>query len=247
MTNLVTLVMPHGPQGQHTVDLDALTAKAAALAEALAEDMYRWIRTRSTKPMRDMYHPGHAELMVGPDSPDLDRPILGTFESWEKVPDDSAEDVHRILEREARKLGHWYPVARDGSDLPHSRAAANDDGLTRGQVFDLLRRRRSCAGITPDEWMRNSTRGLNGFPRPVRHNGQVSLWSRKDVEDFIAGRAVIDQLAHELASARKGVDAAMGDLRRTLVPQLEAGQLTEVYAAALAGVDRMTVRSWLGK
>jgi len=52
--------------------------------------------------------------------------------------------------------------------------------------------------------------------------------------------------ADEAAAAREGAAHYMGELRRAVMAAVEAG-ISESETARLAGVTRMTVRSWLGK
>lgn len=125
MTTPITLEMPAGPAGRHTIDLDTLSPKARALAEAIAATGKRWIHIRSIAPLRDLYHtPADAEFIHGVSHHALDEPAVRIFESWQKNRTGRCDSVATILEYEARKMDGWYPVAdRHGTDLPSSAAA----------------------------------------------------------------------------------------------------------------------------
>jgi len=178
----IELVMPRGPKGVHRVDLAALTPRARALAEAIAQTQLRWIRIKSVAPLRDLYASQEAAAFFGGDA--LNEPRLGTFESWADN-FGGGRTVEQVLESEARKLHGWYPIADDGTDLPSSQAARADDGLTPGQAFRLLADLSAGVGRAGVEaWMRTATRGLDGHPPPVRHNGLTSLWSEQQLRDY---------------------------------------------------------------
>lgn len=190
---VIELEMPRGPAGRHRVHLGSLTPKARALAEAIAQTDWRWIRTRSVQPRRELYAPGHAELMWGSGSAVLDQPEDGKFEGWMVNPTPSGYSIGHILEWEARKLTGCYPIGDDGHDLPSSQAARLDDGLTPDQVMALLRNLNESHSVATgrrvpvpgkDMWMRKATRGVDGYPAPVCHNGITSLWSAAAVRNF---------------------------------------------------------------
>ncbi len=64
------------------------------------------------------------------------------------------------------------------------------------------------------------------------------------VDDIERGRLAL--AGHHLSQARAKLDAEMDKARKTALEALSSGG-TEGEVARLLGVDRMTVRKWLGK
>ena len=62
----------------------------------------------------------------------------------------------------------------------------------------------------------------------------------------MSGLPTLQALGRRLAKARKAEADAMDDIRAALPEAIAAG-VTEVDAARLTGLDRMTIRKMLGK
>jgi hypothetical protein len=58
---------------------------------------------------------------------------------------------------------------------------------------------------------------------------------------------VIEEQARRLLSARIAEAEAMAALKQAAISAIDSGQETQAGFARRAGVDRMTIRSWLGK
>jgi hypothetical protein len=200
----------------------------------------------SVRPMRELYRAGDAEFIVGAGSPKLDEPMTDAFESWAHRPATGGFGVRQLLEYECRKFPGWYPIAADGSDLPSSQAALEDDGLTVEQALALLRQIAPGARVDKDTWMRKATKGAGGYPAPARHNGDVSLWSERDIRAFADRIAALADVGARRQAARGAARAASAELQ-PLVAAAIAGGAHEEDVQRWAGVDRATVRKWAGK
>lgn len=165
------------------VDLAVLTPMARAVAEAIAQTTDRYICIRSRATERELMDPRFHDFYAP-----ADEPITKVWDRWWKAP--KATSAVDILEWEARKLIGWYPVARDGSELASSQAAAADDLLTGDQCISLLLQ--LCPGrsdITDkDLWMRHARKGDEGYPAAARRMSRGWLWSEADVRAFVARR-----------------------------------------------------------
>ncbi|PZG17822.1 hypothetical protein C1I95_14835 [Micromonospora craterilacus] len=222
------------PGTKHTIDLNTLTPKARAVAEAIAQAELPRIRIKSVRPAREMCAPEYLPMLAG----DPDQPETRIHDSWWKWHGlDPEPSIHKVLEWEARKLDGWYPIADDGTDLPTSQAARDDDGLTRDQALELVGRICPGHGITIDTWMRNATRGIKGYPAPCGHDGYRSLWSEATVREWATRLA-------ELADLRRQREQVEQQIRRQVAGMTE---LPDDLVAGLAGITRVTARKWTGK
>ncbi|MDG4795085.1 hypothetical protein [Micromonospora sp. WMMD1082] len=233
--SVITLTMPGDEPGTiRSIDLDTLTPRARAIAEALAQAKLPRIKIRSVRPARELHVPEYLPMLFD----DPDAPETRIHDSWWKWHDlDPEPSIHTVLEWEAQKLDGWYPVADDGTDLPSSQAARADDSLNRDQALALIQAICPGAGISIDTWMRNATRGIKGYPAPVRHNGHVSLWSEAAVRAWATRLAGLADLGRQ----RERVEQ---HLRERVV---EMAELPDELVAKLAGITRVTARKWTGK
>lgn len=182
---MIKLRLPIDPDTERTIDLDTLTPKARAVAEAIAQARAARILLRSNRPRRDLYRPEDAERFFTED--ELCEPETTGHSSWWKCVPSTPQELHRWLEWEARKFPRHYPIADNKTDLPSSQDARLDDGLTVDQVLELIRLVAPGKQPGKDAWMRKATKGVDGYPAPVRHNGYRSLWSEAQVREFAAG------------------------------------------------------------
>lgn len=233
------------PTGQDiTVDTAKLTPKACALAEAIAATNMRRITVRSVATRRQI-HGDAARHWCSPE--ELDQPETHTWDHWQFrwTPAHVVyNDPYRWLEYEARQMPGWYPVAEDGTDLPSSQAARDDDGLTPDQAVETLLQ--LCpTGAAPEKqaWMQYATRGQHGYPAPVRHNGITSLWSLTDLtryaEYLTACRKIGDHRRETWAVSLHTTEAL-----RTSVLEAVAAGMPDTVAERVFGVSRQTIYNW---
>lgn len=64
---------------------------------------------------------------------------------------------------------------------------------------------------------------------------------------LLGGQGVVGGAARDLAQARADESAALAALRQAALMLIPAGDDTEAGFARRAGLDRMTIRNWLGK
>lgn len=237
----MTFDLPNGDTV--TVGPNRLTPKARALAEAIAETGLRRISVRSVAPAREVYGT-RAGLFVAADA--LDKPITRAWENWaaSDSPARHATDPYRWLEYEARKMIGWYPVAADGTDLPSSQAAREDDGVGADDALNFLNH--ACpAGTAPSKaaWMQYAIRGEHGYPAPVRHNGIMSLWSVTDLSKYASFLHVCHSIGVHRATAVTVEMEATAALKFALLAAVTGG-MPETLAERVFGVARQTIRDW---
>jgi hypothetical protein len=73
---------------------------------------------------------------------------------------------------------------------------------------------------------------------------QTALWL---LDGDMEPGPVVDKLADDLLKARQAQSAALAGLQQAAHTLVATGQWSENGFAADAGIDRMTVRKWLGK
>jgi hypothetical protein len=165
------------------VDLDRLTPRARALAEALADAQ------RAPLPL--------TRMTVVQETP---RTIRETNPTWEAMVDlvdpdqlatrsinlpplaaDRPETAEWWLEHQARDQGpDWYPVsAIRGERVPSWRAGAADRHLTVDQVLDRLRGTSAAIGIQGWDTLRGT-----GILAPDRHVMGRPQWHEETVDAF---------------------------------------------------------------
>lgn len=248
MTSTPSLALSINPTTSHNIDLDTLTPRAAAIAEAIAEAGHRrWIRLKSIETLR-VLHAGDQNLTWAHSPAELDEPVTRTYAGWLNLPDHSREALVDGLETEARKFPGWYPVADDGTDLPHSDAARDDDGLTIEQAIALLARLCPARAVpSVAAWVRNAPRGAYGYPASsTAYNGRYPLWSERDIRVFAGRLTTLVRLGDARIAAATVLEDVTEATRAAVLAARKAGT-TEEEVAALAGVDRSTVRAWQGK
>lgn len=160
------------------IDLDRLSPRARALAEAVAQQDLAtagviWCASRGT--VRELVP--DAERWHSP--ADLDQPVRVPWSGWSHYPDESDMDPHDYLEQQARRIHPEYTII--GAD-PHTpvasyAAGAADSGMTRQQVLDYLRTR--GRHIEPGTWSSYVARGQ--APTPTRKVGRTPLWALEDI------------------------------------------------------------------
>lgn len=167
------------------VDLDDLTPRARALAEALADAQ------RAPLPITRMTVVQENSLTVRETHPAWDSsgqplgPDQHITRSIElpRLAADRPETAAWWLEHQARDHGpHWYTVsAVHGDRVPSWEAAASDRHLTVNQVLERLRDTSAEIGIRGWDTLRGT-----GILRPDRHVQGSPQWRPEDVDAFIA-------------------------------------------------------------
>lgn len=172
-----------------SVDLDALTPRARALAEAVAQmpggdrgagEILCTHRTRT-----------RGESVSNPDvwltEEQQAEPARMTWAVWDKYPADSDVPADAYLEKQARKIpsdwaivSAWGPLLRP-DPVPSAEAGAADDRLTAQGVVDRLARLHG-RHIGPGTWRSYVNRGQVQAPKPVAQAGRVPLWSPADID-----------------------------------------------------------------
>lgn len=176
-----------------TIDLDALTPRARALAEAVAQlpgarkDAGEILCHHRTKTRREMTP--DAETWLPPEL--LDQPARQTWARWDIYRADSEVAPVDYLESQARKIPpEWSIVCGHAIGLPDpapvrsSQEGGNDDRLTpRGVVNYLAAHHKRCIGHST--WRSYVARGQ--APAPIGRVGREPLWSPADIEAWVAG------------------------------------------------------------
>ncbi|WP_331764767.1 hypothetical protein [Streptomyces sp. NBC_01238] len=106
----------------------------------------------------------------------------------------------------------------------------NDHGLTDDQIDELL--------VQADEI---DTR-CGGDPDEAREALTAAYRLMREDTDI-----VVAELAQSLTAARAAELDALAGLRQAAITLIGSGDATESGFAKQAGIDRMTVRKWLGK
>ncbi|WP_328313071.1 hypothetical protein OG432_24330 [Streptomyces sp. NBC_00442] len=108
----------------------------------------------------------------------------------------------------------------------------DDHGLTDDQIDELLRTADDIAERYPDEDDKDD--------REASLTAAYRLMTESSEE-------LIAELANERANARLAERKAFVGLRQIAVTRINNDDATEAGFAKQAGIDRMTVRKWLGK
>lgn len=172
------------------VDLDTLTPRARALAEAVAATPLRtavdiWVQAE--RPIRDTtpdWQLWYTEQQAA-------QPERRPWRGWSDYPATSTMPPAEYLERQARRIPPGWQVlgARPDAPVPSADAGAADTGMTREQVLDWLRAHGRA--IAPGTWSAYVTRGQ--APAPSRRVARTPLW---DLDEIAAWAGVGRQIHH---------------------------------------------------
>lgn len=177
-----------------TVDLDQLTPRARALAEAVAQlpggrkGAGEILCEHSTKTRAEMTP--NAQVWLRPEEMNL--PARQAWSAWDKYPANSPTPAAEYLERQALKIPHdWRIVSAVwiGGDqqqpVESSTASADDHYLTRDQVLAYVRERgRPIAVSTWSSYVARSQ-----APAPARHIRRTPLWDQADIDAWLTKAA----------------------------------------------------------
>lgn len=164
------------------IDLDRLSPRARAMAEAIAAHPARvagdiWMEAdrpiRDTEPdWRHWYTEAEAAL-----------PERRPWRGWSALPL-GEQDPHERLEVEAAKVPPGWHVlgAHPRRPVASMGVAAAAREATSAQVLEYLRERGRA--ITPATW--RSYVGRGQAPRPVRHTGRTPIWDLGEVDVWLS-------------------------------------------------------------
>ncbi len=175
-----------------TIDLDALTPRARALAEAVAQllgarkDAGEILCVHREKTRADMIR--NPEVWLSPEQ--MDESARQTWSAWDRYPANAEMGAAEYLERQARKIPPEWRIVSAWSmgavfqPVPSTEAGAADDGLTARGVTEYLASHHG-RHIGPGTWRAYASR--DQAPKPVRRVGREGLWSPADVDAWVAG------------------------------------------------------------
>lgn len=169
-----------------TVDLDQLSSRARALAEAVAatpQQATTDIFVEHEKPLRETC----PDWQMWYTEEEAALPERRPWRGWAYYPIDSAKSPVEYLEHEARKIPpDWHVLGYvSGEPVPSVEEGAADDGMTRDMVLRYL----AGAGrsIAPSTWSSYVARGQ--APRPARRVSRTPLWARADIDSWLAEKS----------------------------------------------------------
>lgn len=159
------------------IDLDRLSPRARAMAEAIAVGEGQFggeIWLESDRPIRDLipqwrtwYSPERA-----------DHPERRPWSAWDRYKADDPTDPHDWLERQAAKIpAGWHVYGAS----PHHPVMHSGQEMTVEQVLVYLEAA-THRTIKPGTWRAYVTRG--DAPAPVRRVGNTPLWSGQDIAAY---------------------------------------------------------------
>jgi hypothetical protein len=161
---------------EHSVDTEALTPKARALAETLRTTLgaahLTAILLRSTRPLRDMPAGQVPGIDLWYTTDQLDSPDLVTWDSWSYYPPDSTVPASLYLEQQAARLPiDYWPVPDRHAQIPAY--ADEDELLTRDRVFEILR-------VLGQPMTRS--------PKPDEYIGRTPRWRMSTIKSWAGNR-----------------------------------------------------------
>lgn len=178
-----------------TVDLDQLTPRARALAEAVAQmpgsrkGAGEILCHHRTLTRRDTTR--HPEVWLRPE--EMDQPARQTWSAWDRYPADSEVSPVEYLERQARKIPHdwvivsavWFGGPRQ-EPVPSSEASAADRYLTSAQALSYMRSRGK--ELSPTTWRSYySRKAMPLAPKPDRYVERTPQWAVETIDAFLDG------------------------------------------------------------
>lgn len=180
------------PASPDRVDLDQLTPRARALAEAVAQlpgatkGAGEILCEHTSKTRADMTPNASVWLTAE----QMTEPARQTWAAWDKYPADSPVPATEYLERQARKIPHdwrivsavWVAGPRQ-QPVPTSAASATDRYLTRDQVLDYMRKQ--GRDISVSTW--SSYVARDQAPRPDQRINRTPLWAVETIDAYLNG------------------------------------------------------------
>jgi hypothetical protein len=183
MPTIISLSLRDGADNHHEdVDLDALTPRARALAEAISQSPLRtrtdiWMEHET--PIRDRI----PDWQLWYTEEEAALPERRPWRGWSTYPIDSYMTPAEYLEQEARKIPPgWHVLGYSPhTPVPSIKAGAADTGMTRDAVLEYLRQRGRPIAVST--WSAYVARGQ--APSPARRIQRTPLWEREDIDAWL--------------------------------------------------------------
>ncbi|NRQ35968.1 hypothetical protein HII36_29660 [Nonomuraea sp. NN258] len=176
------------PAGYDEVELDELSPRARALAEAIShcpDAVAGTIRLRSDKRIRDVQP--QWEAYFTPEQ--ADQPLTMDWARWDRYPADSSMPAAEWLERQAAKIPPgWRIVGATPSSLGGEPLVQVDDSstlMTAEAVVAYLATHGRY--MTAASWRSKAHPSKGLAPEPADRVGRTPLWERADVDAWISG------------------------------------------------------------
>ncbi|WP_331723415.1 hypothetical protein [Streptomyces atratus] len=204
----------HVPAFSEDVDLDDLTPKARAFAEAIhACPGHQPLDIRLRTGRLEGDSPNFA-IRYGDDPVRAAEPEEVSVRNWSPLRADSPMSAAEWLEREIRTIpADAYPVGPiDGGPVPSMEAGAADRVLVRENILSYLRNHGCPMAVT--EW--DTLRGTGHLPEPDRYVCGRPQWRVETVDAYISRDVdlwTISQVAEYLGYSG---DSATGSARKQL-------------------------------
>ena len=244
----ITLRLRDDDEIQEAVDLDRLTPRARAIAQAIATRPLRTPGTlllRSDRPLRDMPagQASHTDLWYT--AAQMDAPDTVVWSSWSRYPADSSMPPEAWLELQAQRMPIGYTPIPDRDARPDDLHVRDARMLTRAQVLDVLRAIGQPLAVST--WAAMVSRGQ--APRPDDYVGRTPRWAETTVRSWAAARpgrgARVDLTAQAEAAPDAGPTGGRVSLRfagRDRRGTHRAGAAVGVTPAELA--ERLYTSGW---
>ena len=164
------------------VELDALSPRARALAEAVSQRLggrcVVWLQSART--VREAIP--DAERWYAAD--ELDKPYMMGWSGWSHYPADSMMSQRDYLEQQARRIPPQYSIVGAFAEqpVPSFAEGAEDRGMTRDQVLDYIEAK-TKRRIAPSTWSSYTAR--KQAPTPSRYVGRTPLWDPSAIDAWL--------------------------------------------------------------
>lgn len=174
-----------------TVDLDQLSPRARALAEAVAASLRGkagFIVIECDRPYGESWaYRSEAERAAYADPVRDARHAREEWDSWDRFYADAPETGEWYLERQAAKIpAGWHVVGPDIPTRAPEQVPTTDRELTAEQVVGTIVRFAPGTQMTARSWRSLVSRAR--APRPVRHVGRTPLWDPDEVLAWLKDR-----------------------------------------------------------
>ena len=178
----VNLCLRNDQRDPEVVDLDKLTPRARALAEAVAQRLggrcMIWVQSERT--IREQFP--DAEQWFSAE--ELEQPYRMGWSGWSDYPAASQMSHHDYLEQQARRIPPQYSIvgAIPQQPVPSYEEGAADKGMTRDQVLQYAASKGRT--IAPSTWSSYTAR--KQAPKPDRYVGRTPLWDPETIDAWLA-------------------------------------------------------------
>lgn len=172
-----------------TVDLEQLSPRARALAEAVDASLSATASTiwiESDQPRGEQWRSEEQRAAYG--DPDRDtEPRRQQWSAWDRFYADAPESGEWYLERQAAKIpAGWHIVGAVDPGRPPEQVPTTDRELTAEQVVATIALHRPGTRMTARTFRSYASRGQ--APQPVRHAGRAPLWDSDVILEWLRAR-----------------------------------------------------------